>query len=66
MAGRCKLAAEMQPVSLLKGDIIVAERQKRMKREAEQRELVRVQRMQRKRVSAFLKRNEFEALGSVG
>ena len=51
-------------MSLLKGDIVVAERQKRMKREAEQRELERVRQKQRKKVSAFLKRNEFEALKS--
>ena len=61
MGGRCKLAIELQPVSLLQGDIIVAERYKRMKREAEERERLKVQQKQRKRVCSFLRRHDFQA-----
>lgn len=61
MGGRCKLASDLQPVSLLQGDIVVAARQKHMKREAEERERLKVEQKQRKRVCAFLTRHAFQA-----
>ena len=60
LGGRCKLASDLEPVSLLQGDILVSERRKRMKREAEERERARVQQKQRAMVWGFLKRCGFE------